>query len=193
MKLKSQELIEQLIAETVSISGYAEHLKTFSAEQLNYRKSDNSWSMLECIEHLNLYGRFYIPEITKRLEEYAKNSFAKKQQNIYFRSGWLGNYFAKSMLPKDKPNKMKTFQSMNPIHSKLEVSVIDEFITQQSELLQLLRKAETADLTKIKTGVSISKWIRLRLGDTLRVVIYHNMRHIEQVRRIINYQVIIHD
>ncbi len=55
-----------------------------------------SWSILECLEHLNLYGDFYIPEIKNRIES------SKTLPKENFKSRILGNYFAKSMLPKEK-------------------------------------------------------------------------------------------
>lgn len=180
MKIKSKELIDQLITESKEVLAYAEQLKSLSSEELNYRVSNESWSVLECLEHLNLYGRFYIPEMTKRINE------SKESRSEYFKSGALGNYFANSMLPKEKLNKMKTFKEMNPIHSNLDDSVIDEFISQQHDLLNLLEKARVYDLKKIKITISISKWVKLRLGDTFRFVINHNIRHIAQAKRVLN-------
>ena len=101
-----------------------------------------------------------------------------------FKSGFLGNYFAKSMLPKEKLNKMKTFKDKNPIGSKLDKSTIDNFILQQEQILNLLEKAREVDLNKTKTAISISKWIKLKMGDTFRVVIYHNERHLVQANKI---------
>lgn len=80
---------------------------------------------------------------------------------------------------------MNTFKEMNPFEKNLDQSVIDKFIKQQKELLDLLKLAESKNLTKIKTRISISKWIKLRLGDTFRVVIYHNFRHIKQAEKAI--------
>jgi len=88
------------------------------------------------------------------------------------------------MLPKEKLNKMKTFKSMNPNGSDLDVFIIDKFINQQKEMLDLLNRVRTVNLQKVKTSISISKWIKLRLGDTLRVVIYHNQRHLVQVGKV---------
>ncbi len=190
MKIKSRELIEQLIAETRKVSEYAGQLKSFSSDQLNYRASNDSWSVLECLQHLNLYGRFYLPEITRRMDTAlsGRNSRREDDSSGYFKSGILGNYFANSMLPKAKLNKMKTFKEMNPIHSKLDRSVIDEFLDQQAEMQHLLNRALNMDLTRTKVSISLSRWIKLRLGDTFRFVIYHNMRHIEQVKRVISRQ-----
>lgn len=173
--MKSKELIDALIARTVKNRQEAIELKHLARKALNQRPAPGSWNALECIEHLNRYGDFYIPEIKKRLDA----STYKKSEA--FKPGLLGNYFSKSMLPKG--NKMKTFKPMNPIDCALETGVIDTFVRQQNDLLELLEAARLTDLTKVKTAISISKWIKLRLGDTLRVVIYHNHRHLIQARR----------
>lgn len=145
---------------------------------MNFKIYDNEWSVLECIEHLNKYSEYYLPEIKKSIQH------AQSPCQLYFKSGLLGNYFAKSMLPKKKLNKMKTFKSMNPIGSKLDKSVLINFQNHQYLTLELLEQAKTVCLTKNKTGISISKWIKIRLGDTLRVVIYHNLRHLLQAEKI---------
>lgn len=180
MKIKSNVLILNLIEETRQLINKAELLKTKSDAVLNYKEDLKSWSILECLEHLNLYGRFYLPEITSRIN---KTPFVKDAE---FKSGWLGNYFAKSMMPKAKVNKMMTFKSMNPINSNLDRTVIDSFINQQTEMLELLNKARNVSLNKVKTGISITKWINLKLGDTFRFVVYHNQRHMLQAEKILH-------
>ena len=178
MKIPTKQLINDLKKITEGNLSFAENLLNESEEKLNFRLSEKSWSILECLEHLNLYGKFYIPEISKRI----KKSDTKSTE--IFNSGILGNYFAKSMLPKDNLNKMKTFKSMNPIHSNLDEKVLNEFIIQQKQMINLLNDAENVDLNKIKTSISISSLIKLKLGDTFRFVIYHNQRHIEQAKKI---------
>jgi hypothetical protein len=89
------------------------------------------------------------------------------------------------MLPREKLNKMKTFKSMNPVGSELNMDTLKKFLSQQQAILNLLDKSKAVDLNKTKTGISISKWIKLRLGDTFRVVIYHNQRHIVQAERVL--------
>lgn len=81
---------------------------------------------------------------------------------------------------------MKTFQNMNPLNSKLDKKVIDEFINQQESLLRLLEESRKVSLNKTRTAISISKLIKLKLGDTFRFVIYHNQRHMVQAQRIEN-------
>lgn len=173
------ELLADLKQRTNQIITEAEALQDLSLETLNKKPSPDAWSALECLEHLNRYGDFYLPEITQRIQD------GKPGKNGIFKTGWLGNYFAKSMLPREKLNKMKTFKSMNPAGSQLDKHTLDTFIDQQHEMLKLLIKADKVSLTRTKTSISISKWIKLRLGDTFRVVIYHNQRHMVQAKKAI--------
>lgn len=180
MKTSNELLIEDLINRTKEILNEVNLFLQLKTHQLNWKASENEWSILECIEHLNRYGDFYIPEITQRIA--ASN---KKEGSLEFKSGLLGNYFAKSMLPKEKLNKMNTFKSMNPLDSNLDKSTLEKFIAQQKQILDLLQQARNIDLNKTKTSISISKLIKLKLGDTFRVVIYHNERHIVQANKVL--------
>lgn len=178
MTITSEKLIQDLIDRTRTNIDKAEKFSSLSVEKLNWKTKKDSWSILECFEHLNLYGDFYIPEIKNKIE----NSKTQPKEN--FKSGILGNYFAKSMLPKEKLNKMKTFKDKNPIGSKLDKSTIKRFILQQKQILNLLDKTRDIDLNKTKTAISISKLVKLKIGDTFRVVIYHNERHLVQAYKI---------
>ena len=180
MTIISEKLIQDLIERTRININQAEKFSLLSTEKLNFRAQKESWSILECFEHLNLYGDFYIPEIKKRIE----NSKTQPKEN--FKSGLLGNYFAESMLPKEKLNKMKTFKDKNPIGSKLDKSTIKRFISQQEKILNLLDQSREIDLNKTKTAISISKLIKLKIGDTFRVVIYHNERHLVQANKMVD-------
>lgn len=157
--------------------------KTFLAlpsAALHQRPRPESWNALECLAHLNHYGDYYLPEISKQI-----SATKHKGQHPTFTSSRLGNYFAAGMKPGPKTKKIKTFKNANPVNFNKELgeSVITEFIRQQREMLSLLERAAKVNLTRTKTGISISNLIKLRLGDTLRVVIYHNWRHMEQAQQ----------
>lgn len=175
--MNAASIIEELRQLTTANRNTVQSFKALPAETLRYKPDAESWSVLECIEHLNRYGNFYIPEIAQRIEA------SRYPKSARFKTGLFGNYFAKSMLPRENLKKIKTFKSMNPHQADLDSKVLDTFIRQQDELLQLLKKAADTDLSRVKTATSIAGWIKLRLGDTLRVVVYHNLRHIVQAEK----------
>jgi len=173
--MNSELLIQRLLEQTRIAINRTEKLNSIELKRLTWKPNETSWSMLECIAHLNLYGDFYLPQIEQRI----KNSNTKAE--LEFKPGILGNYFAKSMLPKDKLNKMKTFKDKNPLNAKLDKTVIDTFITQQIKLLALLNQSRNVSLNKVKIQTSISSLIQLKLGDIFQFLINHNIRHLNQV------------
>lgn len=176
--MQSEKLIELLLKQTNALIAQAENLKSYSLQDLSWKENAQSWSILECLEHLNRYGEFYLPLIQKQIEN------SKEPNQAIFKSGILGGYFAKSMLPKDKLNKMKTFKDKNPLNCNLDISVIDTFINQQKLTIELLNNSKNVNLNKIKIATTISKRIKLKLGDTFQFIINHILRHFKEIERI---------
>ncbi len=177
MKIRSRALLADLSERTRKIIREAGSLQKYSFDLLNYREAPEKWSVLECIAHLNRYGDFYLPEIGRQIRE---SGYAPEE---LFKSGILGNFFAESMLPKENFKKMKTFRDKDPIGSRVDKEEISIFLEQQHELLDLLQAAGEVSLNKTLTRISISRWIRLKLGDTFRILVYHNERHLMQAQK----------
>mgnify|MGYP006205217501 CR=1 FL=1 len=176
--MQSENLTQALIETAQKVLNQVEELKNEDIYTLTWKENQNSWSILECLEHLNLYGDYYLPEIEKSI----KLNGSKNEKE--FKSGILGNYFAKSMLPKGKLNRMKTFRDKNPLNAKLDKTVIDRFINQQMTLIELLNKSRQVSLNEVKIKISIARLIKLKLGDTFQFVINHHLRHLKQIESI---------
>ena len=90
MKLTTKKLLQELLETTKKNISVVEKLMNQPVEMLNWKQNPESWSALECIEHLNKYGDFYIPEITNKIKA------SKHKSSEIFKSNWLGDYFSKS-------------------------------------------------------------------------------------------------
>jgi DinB superfamily len=146
------------------------------------KTSPATWSANECLQHLNSYGRYYLPAIERALNA-QKNSNSSSEQ---FSPGWLGGYFTKTTqpLPDGKlPMKMKSPSDHTPKTILESHIVISEFIDQQEKLLQLLTKAKHADLNERSIGITIAPFIKLKLGDVLMFMIAHITRHTRQAEQ----------
>ncbi len=136
-----------------------------------------AWNALECIEHLNRYGEFYIPE----LKSVIANSTHPSEP--VFESGYLGNRAALSMLPSDAGlNTMRTFKSKNPSIDGVRPGTIAVFQEQQYALLQVLNLCKNLSLNRNRCRLTLPL-LKFKLGDALRFVIYHNERHMQQAER----------
>lgn len=180
--MQSEQLIESLLEQTQQINNRIEQLKKADIHDLIWREHATAWSILECIEHLNRYGAYYLPQIAEQIKK------TRFKNDAVFKSGLLGNYFSKSMLPRDKQNKMKTFKDKNPLHAKLDKTVIDSFLDKQSTLAELLQQSRSVSLNRVKIKTSISGFLKLKLGDTFTFYIHHIHRHLKQIERIENTQ-----
>ncbi|NBR15443.1 MAG: DinB family protein, partial [Crocinitomicaceae bacterium] len=82
--MKANDLLQTLIEQTRQIMNQAEKLRNLDLQTVTWKNDPTSWSILECLEHLNLYGDYYLPEI----ENAIKNSVTKSEET--FKSGILG-------------------------------------------------------------------------------------------------------
>ena len=163
-----------------------QHLQTVTGRLQNLDEktllrpaANGGWSIAQCLEHLNSYGRYYLPEVEKGLKPSAL---------IYSATGtakgtWLGRYFTRSMQPGSNAKKYKAPKDHSPVTHLDAANVISEFIGQQEQLLALVRKAQKADLDKVRIPISISRWIKMRLGDVFQFLTVHDERHLQQALR----------
>jgi len=95
MKIKATQLITDLSQMVHEDIAQIKKLESLPLSILNLKQNAETWSILENLEHLNLYGDFYIPAIEAGMAKGAMHSPSEQ-----FQSNWLGEYFAKAMLPK---------------------------------------------------------------------------------------------
>jgi hypothetical protein len=183
MQTDNNQVVDELLGLTEKATTSARRFKELDETILNFKDSEEKWSILECIEHLNRYGDYYLPEIRQALLS------AGKWKGGAFRSGFIGNYFANLMrIRNGKIVKMKTPADKNPAGSKLTPLTIDRFLKQQEVLRSLLLDARHADLMGTKVPISIARFVRLQLGDTLRFFVYHIDRHMIQAEKMASIQ-----
>jgi hypothetical protein len=178
-KFKTEDLINELKGDVHKLIASAEQMKGADKGKLVYQYDKNTWSVVQVVEHLNAYNRFYLPQIDKALSE------RNDTRNAWFNSGFWGDYFTKMMKPTnvfEVKNRMKAMKKYTFPNSLNVDTVFDEFMQHQQKLLQLLDASKERDLNVIKVPISISKMIKLKLGDTFRFIIAHEQRHMVQAR-----------
>ena len=78
---------------------------------------------------------------------------------------------------------MKSPKEAVPSADADPVMTLAEFIEQQERMLQLLDEARAVNLNTVRVPISLTRWIRLRLGDTFGFVVAHVERHVLQAER----------
>lgn len=173
---------------TSSIETVVKKISKLNEHQLQWKPTNESWNLLEIFAHLNEYTLYYHPAFKKKIET---TRFRDPRQN--FISSPLGRSAWKSMKLGNANNVKRKFRApklYNPtiVTSIVKPTAIKDFIEYQNELLTIFEKAKTINIRKSKIGISISKIIRLRFGDALLFVVYHNERHVQQAINLLNHR-----
>ena len=177
-KIATQGFIEQLETDTRQVMVSLKRLQQMDPDILLQQPAPGRWSVVQVVEHLNTYGRYYLPKLKEAL------SSTRLPARAYFSPGLLGGYFTKSMKPKPDGtivNKMKAFKNHSPKPGIDSKAALDEFGQQEILLLQLLNNARNTDLEKIRISVSIAPFIKLKMGDVFAFLIAHHQRHFVQI------------
>ena len=181
-KFKTEDLLNDLTRDVQRIKEAAEFFSASDRPKLVYSPDAGKWSVVQALEHLNAYNRHCLPVIERELSSLTHDT------NAWFTSGYWGEKFTKMMRPTNVyeiKNKMKTQKRMSFPNSLNVETVVQEFIAGQDKFLQLLERAKGKDLAKIHIPISLTKLIKLRLGDTFRFLIAHEQRHMIQARNVL--------
>ena len=182
-KFKSDELIDSLQADVKQLLAAAQQMQGMDKIKLAYPLAEGKWTAVQALEHLNMYGRYYLPAIEKAM------SLNPGGKAAWFNSGRMGDYFTNMMKPKNVyqvTNKMKAPKGYAPPVALNTEKVLSEFTEQQEKLLQLLETARERNLNDIRVPITLSRLVKLRLGDTFRFLVAHEQRHMVQARNAIH-------
>jgi uncharacterized damage-inducible protein DinB len=152
-----------------------------SDEQLHHRPSPGQWSIAEIFGHLNLCCDQYIRSILPRI------TLAPDYPPDRYVSGWLGDWIYDRVMPRADGTvfKLKTLKAWYASGETLDArEVLESFQRKCDALDDILRHAATKNLQRIRIPFYFSRAVRLRLGDTLRIVVAHGERHLLQAQRV---------
>ena len=180
--MKTTHFIDCLTANVRQMQQTVEHeFAPLELALLNHKPTATGWSILECLEHLNRYSRYYLPQLAKAINRAASAVDKPAAEPVSY--SWLGRKFVDMMRPTNQ-RKHTTLKHMNPHGSQLGRDGLTEFLQHKAQLLELLAQAQQADLNKRTVPVEFFKLLKMRLGEALEFVVVHEQRHIQQAQRV---------
>ena len=186
--MTTHELILELNSITnKSLEQVSHQIKGLSDTQRSWKSDTNSWNINEIFSHLNAFSSYYNATF---LYKFEVTKF--KTPTDEFISSPLGRSAWKSMKlgnAKNVKRKFNAIRTMNPkTNSELNtINSIEDFEHNLTQLLTIITRSATVNIRKVKIPISFSKIVRLRLGDALLYVVYHNERHVQQAINLINH------
>jgi hypothetical protein len=149
-----------------------------SAEQLNWRRREDSWSVGQCLHHLCVTNQVYLPPIEKAL----RGRPVKPVQEIA--PGWLGRWFIDHVIePSPQSRKRRAPGKIVPAQH-VDPSILDDFLRSNITVRDLVRKASACDVNRIRFQNPFVPVIFFTVGTGLEVVSRHERRHLLQAERV---------
>lgn len=177
--MKKHDLIASLRENVLDISEVVEaRFLPLTNQQLNSTVLPG-WSIAQCIEHLNRYNNFYLPEIMS-----AVDSSQQYLADHEITSTWIGRKSIAMMNPSNT-KKQSTFKRMNPESSVFDKSVLTEFLQHQRDIMTILNKAQGVNVNAKKVPVEFFKLLKMTIAEALQFVVVHEQRHIGQALRVL--------
>lgn len=186
---KNKELLEQLTNNTLQIIDTVKaEFMSLDTSSLKWKPSKKEWSILECLDHMNIAVEHYLEEVDRKLQS---NNETIPEDDAGYVSGRMGNYFVKSMTPTatgEIKSKMRTFKRFEQfdISENDPNKTISKFLDYQGRLIELIKRSKSADLGRVRVKSAIGGWLMFKLGDALRFVVGHNQRHIIQAQNVLS-------
>ena len=151
-----------------------------SAAQLNWKPSEQRWSVGQCFDHLIKTNSTFFPDMRKVAAGTYRSSLWGRVSPL---SGFFGRFILKALDP-EKGRKTKAPRVFAPAQSDVEADVIVKFVRHQSEVAELMRETAGANLRGLKVTSPVSPVATYSLLDAYRIVVAHERKHFEQARRV---------
>ena len=152
--------------------------------QLNWRPNPESWSVAECLKHLNVSVGHTLPAFDRAI---AEGRAKGKTSAGPFQYGWFSRWMVASMEPPPK-RRVGTFKifSLPAGATYRGAELLPEFRAIRDELARRVRESDGLDLAKVRVVSPVNRLLRLPLGAYFAFVIAHDRRHLWQARQVRN-------
>lgn len=162
------------------LSAEAENLASpLSEDDFHNRPTSDVWSIAECLEHLNVTARLYLPALDEGIGVAIRGGLYGEGP---FKYNWVGRLAVASMEPPPR-FRMKTMKALEPGTRRPANEVLAGFRAYQVQLIDRLHQATGLDFARARVRSPVAAWLRLPLGSGFALIAAHERRHLWQARR----------
>lgn len=140
-----------------------------------------SWSVAECVEHLNLTGRAYLPLLEQALAEARRLGGPAPRRHRRDPIGWL---LWRTMGPPVR-HRVKTTAPFVPGATAPAAELIAEFDRLQGEQIRLTEAADGLPLQRVRVQSPFAERVRYNLYSCLTIIPPHQHRHLWQAEQLL--------
>ena len=171
-----RQAFEQIADEADTLAG------TLTNDQFNWHPPSGGWSVAQCIEHLNVTARLYLPNLDEGIAEAIRRGLYGEGP---FRYGWVGRKIVQSQEPTTR-RKYKAAKAFLPPPVRPRAESMAAFRAYQVQFIDRLRQANGLDLSRARVKSPVVSWLRMQLGMGFALVVAHERRHLQQAHNVIS-------
>ena len=148
-----------------------------TAQELNWKSHPGEWSIGQCIDHLLVSNTVYCPAILKALEGQPHGRVDEVVP------GWFGRWFIENYIEssvRTKPHRAP--KKITPV-SQVDPSVLDRFLESNQGARELVQRAATYDVNRIRFRNPFVPLIHFTVGTGFEILSKHQRRHLLQAER----------
>jgi len=171
--------IEDLEAQFLAISARAKALVDLAGPELSTKRPRNgSWSVAECLEHLNVSADSFFaiwPEAIAQAGEW-------KEAGEPFKVDCRGRLLAWVLEPPAR-FKTKTPKWFEPAASAEIGPILDGFVDRQQKIIGVLRSCRGRAVDEVKIASPVDARIRYSVWSSFVITAAHERRHLWQAEQ----------
>jgi hypothetical protein len=151
-------------------------------DQFHWAPAPGVWSIAQCLDHLNVVNRLYIPIFEQAVNTGRAERISHDGPYSY---SWLSRYMFRAMQPPVK-RRFKAPKRFEPGPPRAVEAVLSDWNSTHERLEELVRQANGLDLQRIKAPSPVTSLIRYNLGMAFWIQTAHDRRHLWQAREVRN-------
>ena len=161
-----------------AISMPPELARGLSPEQLNWKPTEDVWSVGQCLHHLYVTNEVYLPAISKALDGRPPSPVPG------ITPGWLGRWFIRTYIEPSPQSKRAQAPGKIAPARQVDSSVLELFLRSDDVARALVRRAGAYDVNRIRFKNPLIPLVRFTVGTGLEILWRHQRRHLLQAERI---------
>lgn len=154
-----------------------------SAEQANFKPAPKSWSINECLEHINTAMATYADKMQPALQTARERSALGAEP--FGRGTWAGRYILGVLNKPPGTSRVPAPRVWKPSASSYDKDKqLARFLELTQRFEQLAQQADGLALGRVKIASPATSLIRVTLAQAFEITGLHNLRHTAQLERI---------
>jgi DinB superfamily len=151
-----------------------------SDAQFAWQPRPNAWSIAQCIDHLNITARMYLPVLDEGIANAIRQGHYGEGPYGY---SWLARMFVRMLEPPPRP-RVKAPAAFQPPPLRTRHEIMAAFRAYQVQYIDRLRQANGVDLARARVRSPAASWLRVPLGCGFAAMTAHERRHLWQAQKV---------